>query len=230
MQLGLRTPPVGEGERQLPHALVGEGNRQLPWPQRGKGAAASDEKTERKPEAEASGGEQEDIERGESSQCIEVVEVELGTKRCVCRGNCGSRVHKAIQARNSRSPNPRPICSAQAMPGFDRCWRCKCEVPACGAGRLPGEQGWRRWCAQHAMPLKANQYWTPLGGLQSFGAGWPLVIKVLAKSAHVLPLTMPMDFVALKAYALEAHVVEAGRPVDSWALTWLFFAHSIKWL
>jgi hypothetical protein len=167
---------------------------------------------------------------------------------CCCKGNCGSRLHKARANQwyryrsladgsgsrdnvaalpGSRDGVATKICGAVAMPGHSRCRRCKCEFAACKQGRYGGVKGAFRWCSDHVQKLRANQYGVPTG-VKTLDQSWPQEIKLLARMSHMFEFVEPGDAIELGAVVRQHSIVRPGK-VDPIRLAWFFIAHMIKW-
>ena len=148
--------------------------------------------------------------------------------KCQCRGSCGNVICKARANAVSRYKDKIEICQRRPLPGLSRCRRCKCEDEECDNARLVTHD--RRWCKRHrenASP-SSGMYCNRFGSWK-FSAGWPLILRCVAKFACSWALCMPPDVVATDRFAAQALHVIPGTGVQPHQLVWLCLVCVLKW-
>ena len=159
-----------------------------------------------------------------TSAVVEPLSTQTTGQRCQCSGNCGSRLHKSRANNKVRMRDKLVICAeTPKFAGAKFCVRCSCEIMTCTYARRS-----TRWCNQHAMQLKKNEYALPSGKL-TMEPTWPADVRVLAKIAHILPYVVPGDVTVLLRWLSDQQIFVPDRAVLPGEFAVLFIAHLIKW-
>ena len=147
---------------------------------------------------------------------------------CQCGGNCGHPDCKANQNAISRHEADVAICTHPKVPGFSRCWRCKCAKDECDGARLVTFQ--RLWCRKcHALAEPGSGMYSNRFGVWKFARNWGNPLRVVAKFACVWQLCTPPDCTSVAIFSEENLGVQPGSLVQPVELIWLSLVFAIKW-
>ena len=96
-----------------------------------------------------------------------------GSGRCICSGNCGSKVCKSNLNKKRHAPSI-GVCTNTVMNcGGSYCEQCRCEALRCTAPKAPFHLGGGRWCSKHTnlfpdaeKAARPENYYLTCGGWQ----------------------------------------------------------------
>jgi hypothetical protein len=169
----------------------------------------------------------------------EPASVETLRKLCKCSGQCGNprclRIMRASKSpgKDGSLPAFSGICSNAKMRGQMYCAECICdgwdEGVQCCKARFRHFN--KRWCSFHALRREATagKTYANSAGVWPYGRGWPLPLKVVARTQFLLEKLDPSDLTAFVDFVVLLAAPVPGKRIATDILVAAFLAGCLKW-